>query len=100
MNLWHCSYDSALLNAFVEYITSLHGAKDKAVRFLVCQIASRLMHALPDEAELDDEGFETIQCVGVCKLVEIFFCFFFLLLLSFLFNVLPSVDVHKLTMLH
>lgn len=54
-------YDSTLLNSFVEYITGLHDAKDKAVRFRACQILSRLLHSLPEEAELDDEWFDAIQ---------------------------------------
>jgi hypothetical protein len=56
-------YDSTLLNSFVKYITELHDCKDKAVRFRVCQIASRLLHTLPDEAELDEQWFDAIQFV-------------------------------------
>lgn len=60
-------YDFNLLNPFLENILKWHNAKDKAVRFRVCQITSRLLHALPEEAELDDDVMDEIEKVGLTR---------------------------------
>eukprot|EP00041_Stephanoeca_diplocostata_P027981 m.780788 g.780788 ORF g.780788 m.780788 type:complete len:1081 (-) comp23284_c0_seq2:209-3451(-) len=60
-------HDFNLLNPFLEHVLKWHGAKDKAVRFRVCQITSRLLHALPEEAELDDDVMDEIEKVGLTR---------------------------------
>eukprot|EP00043_Microstomoeca_roanoka_P013278 m.130069 g.130069 ORF g.130069 m.130069 type:complete len:1089 (+) comp15712_c0_seq3:239-3505(+) len=49
------------MNAFIKHLVSISGAKDKAVRFRACQTLSKLLHALDEEAEIDDDIWEDLQ---------------------------------------
>lgn len=52
--------DDELLNFFLGALLERSGAKDKGVRFRVCMYVSKLLHALNEEAEMDDDIGEEI----------------------------------------
>ena len=49
------------MNAFIQHLVTISDAKDKAVRFRACQTLSKLMHALDEDAEIDDDIWEALQ---------------------------------------
>lgn len=52
---------TSLLNATLKHLLSICHAKDKAVRFRACQAVSKLLNALDEEAEVDDDMWELLQ---------------------------------------
>lgn len=52
--------DSSLLQLVLEHLVGLHEAKDKAVRFRVCQLIAKIMNSLDDEADMDEELCQSI----------------------------------------
>lgn len=63
-------YDLALLNAMVLFLVKNAGAKDKAVRFRVCQIVAKILHAMPDDAELDEALYQVVQDTMLNRLID------------------------------
>ena len=52
--------DSELAVDLLEQIIPLTKAKDKAVRFRTCQLTSKLLNSLGEDAEVSDEFYENI----------------------------------------
>ena len=44
--------------------------QDKAVRFRVCQMVGKILHALPEDAEIDEEVGDQIEVVGMERMVD------------------------------
>ena len=45
-------------------------AKDKAVRFRACQAVSKLLNALDEEAEVDDDMWDLLQDTMLCRMTD------------------------------
>lgn len=58
------------LNHMVAHLLAHHDAKDKAVRYRVCQMLGKILDALPEDAELDDELFEQIESAGKMRITD------------------------------
>ena len=56
--------DGVLLNRFMQHLLQRSEAEDKAVRFRCVEMLSRLLNALPEEAELDEEVCDSIVTFG------------------------------------
>lgn len=59
-----------ILNKFIDYLLGFHGAKDKAVRYRVCQIVGKILDALPEDVEIDEETFDVIEKVGMIRMTD------------------------------
>lgn len=60
--------DSFFLNHFIYYLLSISGAKDKAVRFRVTQMISKLLNSLDDDAELEDDLYTSMQKLMIIRI--------------------------------
>jgi condensin complex subunit 3 len=56
----------------VYYCCQNHNARDKAVRFRVCQLINRLFTSLGDDAAIDDELYESVYTSMQCRLRDKF----------------------------
>jgi condensin complex subunit 3 len=54
--------------AFLGFLLNLAAAKDKAVRFRVCQIVAGVLNALAVDAEISDELYERMEDVMLERL--------------------------------
>eukprot|EP00049_Salpingoeca_infusionum_P015381 m.299028 g.299028 ORF g.299028 m.299028 type:complete len:469 (+) comp15866_c0_seq27:34-1440(+) len=55
------SSEISFLNAFLKHLIAASKAKDKAVRFRSCQAVCKLLNALSEDAEIDDEIWDDLQ---------------------------------------
>ena len=54
----------------IMYLAPLSDAKDKAVRFRVCQLISRLFNALGEDAEIEDDLWESVYKSMLARLTD------------------------------
>lgn len=64
--------NEGILNKFVDYLLGFHGAKDKAVRYRVCQIVGKILDSLPEDVEIDEDTFDVIEKVGMIRMTDKF----------------------------
>lgn len=61
---------TSLLNATLKHLLDACSAKDKAVRFRACQAVSKLLNALDEEAEVDDDMWELLQTIMLRRMTD------------------------------
>eukprot|EP00039_Didymoeca_costata_P011729 m.166042 g.166042 ORF g.166042 m.166042 type:complete len:1061 (+) comp15270_c0_seq4:169-3351(+) len=59
-----------VINEFVSHLLQYHGAKEKSVRFRVCQIIGKLLAAMPDDAEIDEDVFAEVEKAGKLRMTD------------------------------
>lgn len=50
--------ENMLLDRIFNFLLQVHGAQEKAVRFRCCQLVSKLLGAMGEDAQIDDELYE------------------------------------------
>jgi hypothetical protein len=50
-----------------QFLLSIHNAKDKTVRFRVCQLLAGIMSELKEDMELDDETWDGLQSAVLAR---------------------------------
>lgn len=58
------------MNVFINHLIEISGAKDKAVRFRACQTLSKLLHALDEDAEIDDDVWDKLQDAMLIRITD------------------------------